>query len=118
MRARVAGVSRMEAVMTGRILVACVLATALLGGCSVKRLSRTLTPPDQVSSLDRRSPYLKAHLRDGRVLILSQWNADATARTVSGQGDALDANRAVVARGAFTVPLDSVALFETNVLQT
>ncbi len=104
--------------MACRILVLCVLATSLLAGCSVKRLSRTLTPPDQASSLDRKSPFLKAHMRDGRVLVLSEWSADSAARTVSGRGDALDVNRAVTTRGSFTVSLDSVALFETNVVQT
>jgi hypothetical protein len=104
--------------MTCRIIVLCALAMSLLAGCSVKRVSRTLTPPQQVSSLDRSSPFLKAHMRDGRVLILSEWSADSAARTVSGRGDALDANRAVITRGSFTVPLDSVALFETNVLRT
>lgn len=103
--------------MDCRTFVSCILAVSLLAGCSVKRVSRALVPPDQVSSLDRNSPFLKAHMRDGRVLVLSQWRADPTARTVSGRGDALDANRGVVTRGDFTVPLDSVALFETNVIQ-
>jgi hypothetical protein len=102
--------------MTRRIVVLCALAMVLLAGCSVKRLSRTLTPPEQPSSLDRNSPFLKAHMRDGRVLILSEWSADSASRTVLGHGDALDVNRAVITRGSFTVPLDSVALFETNVV--
>ena len=94
--------------MECRTFVSCVLAVFLLAGCSVKRVSRALVPPDQVSSLDRKSPFLKAHMRDGRVLVLSQWRADSAAHTVSGRGEALDVNRGVVARGDFTVPLDSV----------
>ncbi|HKQ56500.1 MAG TPA: hypothetical protein VJY35_01415 [Candidatus Eisenbacteria bacterium] len=84
----------------------------------MKRLSRTLTAPDRAASLDRTAPLLKAHLRDGRVLVLGEWSADPVARTVSGRGDALDVNRSIIAQGSFTVPLDSVALFETNVVQT
>jgi hypothetical protein len=96
----------------------CVLLVSLVAGCSVKRLTRTLTPPDRAASLDHKSPFLKAHLRDGRVLVLSQWGTDAAARTVSGGGDALDVSRHLIAHGTFTIPLDSVALFETNVTHT
>ena len=103
--------------MACRVLL-CVLATWLLAGCSVKRLSRALTTPDHIAELDRSSPFLKAHMKDGRVLVLSQWRADTSARTVVGHGETLDANRSVVGQGTFTVPLDSVALFETNVVRT
>ena len=104
--------------ITGRLVVWCVLTTLLVAGCSVKRLKRTLIPPEQISSIERSSPFLKAHMRDGRLLVLSEWSADSAARTVSGRGGAFDVNRAIIAQDSFTVPLDSVALFETNVVQT
>ena len=65
--------------------------------------------------LDKRSRYLKAHMRDGGVYVLSQWAVDEAARTVSGEGKRYDAQRRAVAAGRQFFPLDEVALFETNV---
>jgi hypothetical protein len=94
------------------------VATAIVGCSRVKKQQRTLTEPAQVATIDRKSPFIKAHMRDGAVYVLSPWSFDATARSVSGQGERLDANRTPVATGAHVIPLDSVALFETNVVST
>jgi hypothetical protein len=99
------------------VLVVCAV-VVLASGCDVKRLSRELVPTDRVASIDHRAPYLKAHLRDGRVLVLSGWNADTLARSVKGTGRMLGVNRDVIAEGELAVALDSVALFETNVVHT
>ena len=90
----------------------------LVLGCGVQRLDRELVPTDRVASIDHRTPYLKAHLKDGRVLVLSAWSADTLARLVRGTGRMLDLNRAPLADGDLAVALDSVALFETNVVHT
>jgi hypothetical protein len=101
-----------------RALVAALAAlTALpfVSGCGPATLIRTHVAPAHIETLDAASPYLKAHLRSGGVYVLSSWRADAD--RIVGEGSLLDANRTVLATGAFTIPSDSVALFETNVVR-
>ena len=98
----------------------CLLIAAALGasGCA-HSLVRRFASPAEVGSLDRKSPYLKVHALDGSVYLLSQWSVDSTSKTVSGFGRLMDANRAIVgSEQSFTVPIDSVSLFETNVTRT
>jgi hypothetical protein len=94
------------------------LIASLLAACTVQTQQRRLITPAQVRTIDERSPFLKAHLLDGRVYILSPWKFDARARTVSGPGELLGINRELMAKNTFTLSLDSVALFETNVVKT
>jgi hypothetical protein len=100
-----------------RYLVPVVALGLLLPAGCVQRVKRELKPAEQAVSLDGRSPFLKAHLLDGRVYVLSQWKVDEQSRTISGQGEMLGLNREVLATGALTVRLDEVALFETNVVK-
>ncbi len=101
-----------------RPLTVLLLVVTFLTACSVQTQKRSLQEPQQVASLDRRSPFLKAHMRDGGVYVFSSWQVNAAQDTVFGRGRLLDVNREVVSEGSFAVPLDSVALFETNVVQT
>ena len=82
-------------------------------GCGYM-LKRKLTAPAQFQSLDNSSPFLKAHMHDGRVYILSSWKVDSENQTVTGQGEVLNANRETLETGELTIPIDSVAIFETN----
>lgn len=84
-----------------------------LHGCG-PMLKRKLTAPAQFQSLDSSSPFLKAHTRDGRVYILSSWKVDSENQTVTGQGELLNINREILETGELTIPIDSVAIFETN----
>jgi hypothetical protein len=60
-------------------------------------------------------PFLKAHLKNGDVCILRDtWEVDETLNTVTGNGIKYDFNRRKVFEGTFSIPLDSVAIFETN----
>jgi len=88
----------------------------LSANCSLRRLERELVAPRQLITTNAESPYLKAHLKNGFVYVLSDWHADSAAAVIVGTGQLLDINRAVVDTGRFRVPFDSVALFETNVL--
>ena len=90
----------------------------LLNGCSVATQKRNLATPEEVRLLDRGSPFLKAHMLDGRVYILSNWNVDSNERIVSGTGELLSTNRDILAEGTFSFSLDSVAIFETNRVHT
>ena len=78
------------------------------------RIDRRLVPPDQAGALDRQAPFLKAHLRDGRVYVLDKWAVDEGGGTVTGEGELQGPDRRPRQYGAFTVPIASVALFETN----
>ncbi len=100
------------------LLVIFLIGSALLAACTVQTQQRRLITPAQVKSLDGRSPFLKAHMLDGRVYILSPWQVDSQTKTVSGPGELLGINRGVITKNTFTLPLDSVALFETNVVKT
>ena len=85
--------------------------------CAPTRLRRTITQPSQASTLDRKSPYLKAHLRSGYVYVLDSWEVDTSGTVVTGRGLLLTPNRSTDHQGQFRLPVDSVALFETNLLQ-
>ena len=82
-------------------------------GCG-HMLKRKLTAPAQFQSLDSNSPFLKVHMSDGKVYILSSWKVDSENQTVTGQGEVLDANREILETGELTIPIGSVAIFETN----
>lgn len=63
----------------------------------------------------RQRPFLKAHMKNGEVVILTDtWTADTSAALLSGLGIRYDLNRNVVGRGMVQLPFDSIALFETN----
>lgn len=106
---------RLEMVCLLLVLLTCLIA---VNGCSVATQKRNLTTPEAVILLDRGSPFLKAHMLDGRVYVLSNWDVDSNERMVSGTGELLSTNRDTLAEGAFSFPLDSVAIFETNRVQT
>ena len=130
-----------------RLAVILLLVPALLLQSCVAVLHREVTPPLRAGTVDGRSPWLKAHLADGRVYLLERWalnsgqdssgverlrrhwfdtssivsgpgapqGAPVAPLTLIGSGRLLDSDRALVREGAFSVPLDSVALLETNV---
>jgi hypothetical protein len=94
------------------------LVLALVMACGVKRLDRRLVEPAQAATLDHRSPFLKAHLRNGSVYVLEHWQVDSAGAMISGQGTLYDASRIAISTGPVSFPTDSVALFETNVVRT
>jgi hypothetical protein len=94
------------------------LASSLFAGaCLETRLDRALKTPDQIQTLDHRSPYLKVHMKDGGLYLLSKWQVDGVTQQVSGEGDRLGLARETIGSGPFAVALADVALLETNVLQ-
>jgi hypothetical protein len=48
------------------------------------------------------------------VYAFTEWSVDSNRKTVSGDGRLLDINRQVLMEGSLRVPVDSVAIFETN----
>ncbi|HEU5039690.1 MAG TPA: hypothetical protein VFT84_02645, partial [Gemmatimonadales bacterium] len=72
--------------LTGRgLLAACLPVLA----CGPGRVQRTVTPPSEASTLDKHSPWLKAHLRTGYVYLLDAWAVDSAGTVVSGRGSLL-----------------------------
>ena len=64
----------------------------------------------------KTKPFLKAHLKNGDVCILKEsWKVDTTVNIVSGYGTKYDFNRNNIFEGAISIPIDSVAIFETNI---
>jgi len=106
---------RTEIVCLLLVLFTCLM---LLDGCNVATQKRNVVTPEDTRLLDRGSRFLKAHMLDGQVYILSEWNVDSNEKIVSGAGELLSANRDILAEGIFSFPLDSVAIFETNRVHT
>jgi len=60
-------------------------------------------------------PFLKAHLKNGDICILKDsWKIDTLKNIVSGNGVRYDFNRNKSYEGKVLIPIDSVAIFETN----
>jgi len=100
-----------------RVFATFIILPTLLGlpGC-VHQVKRKEWRPDQLASIDRTSPFLKAHARDGTAFVFSRWSVDSVGPVIRGPGRLLGINRETVREGTLSVPLDSVALFETNVV--
>ena len=81
-------------------------------------LDRQLLPPDRLSSADKRSKYLKAHMRNGEAYVLRDWEILEQEKKVYGAGVRLGIDRDTLEQGQFMLVVDSVALFETNVKQS
>ena len=91
--------------------------SSLFLSCGVQTMKRKLTPPKEAATLvleKKESPYLKAHMLNGSVYVLSNWDVETLGKTVSGTGKHLGTNREVIGEGNFTFLVDSVAIFETN----
>jgi hypothetical protein len=59
--------------------------------------------------------FLKAHLKDGGVIILKDsWNIDTLQNIITGNGTKYDIKRKMTFEGAINIPISSVAIFETN----
>ena len=100
-----------------RFVVLVVASSLFAAACLETRLDRALKTPDQIQTLDHRSPYLKVHMKDGGLYLLSKWQVDGAKQQVSGEGDRLGLAREMIGSGPFAVALSDVALLETNVLQ-
>lgn len=60
-------------------------------------------------------PFLKTHHKNGNVSILEDtWQIDTISNIVSGHGKQFNYNRRFIYQGNITIPVDSIAMFETN----
>lgn len=68
------------------------------------------------SKLLSAKPFLKAHYKNGNVCVLyDTWQITNEGNVVQGTGTMYDFNRRVVFDGNYVIPIDSVAIFESNV---
>lgn len=94
---------------------AAILVLAALAGCGKKAWTPTLHPPDQYREASRGAEYLKVHMRDGRLYVLSSWQHDEGRSALTGRGVLYDRERKRKGTPkAYSIPLDSVALLEAN----
>ena len=96
------------------ILGLCLAAAALSTSCAHTRWQANFVAGSHPESIDRGAPFLKAHLRDGSVLVMSSWQIDGAGRALQGDGVSYDVNRRPDRYGTLTAPLADVVLFETN----
>jgi hypothetical protein len=102
---------------SGKSSITAVLAVVLALGCGPTNIDRDLYASHEVERLDTDSPFLKAHMRNGWVYVLENWRVEAETRRLRGEGELLDVNRKRLRTGEFAVDVDSVALFETNIVR-
>jgi hypothetical protein len=101
------------------IAVILVLALAINGTACFSIQKRALVQPAAIATVEgASSPFLKAHMRNGQLYVLHNWTPETSRGLVVGTGELLDLNRQCLETGDFCVPIDSVALFETNSLVT
>jgi hypothetical protein len=100
---------------SGPVVAVAIVSLLANHGCAT-RLKRTLSA--DATLVDRQAPYLKAHLRDGSLLVFSNWKIDDEAKTVSGHARRYPPDRHVFAEAETTLPVGDVALFESNVVVT
>jgi hypothetical protein len=105
-------------------LISC--AVFLLGCSGFKSVDREFTTPptlqrlpqDQLEKLRESSPFLKVHMQSGNTYVLHTWDTDEARSHVSGEGVLYNTMRDTLQQGWFQVGVDSVAIFETNILNT
>lgn len=90
------------------------IALALVLGCAM-RVERTMIQTNELATVDSRAPFLKVHMRDGSLFVLSSWTANDTTRVVTGTGKRYAVDRTLRPDSTHSVSIDSVAIFETNV---
>ncbi|MGR6088013.1 MAG: hypothetical protein ACU4F9_07550 [Arcticibacter sp.] len=68
------------------------------------------------SKLLSSKPFLKAHFKNGNVCVLyDTWQITNEGNVVQGNGTLYDFNRRRMFDGKYSIPVDSVAIFESNV---
>jgi len=98
-----------------RRLVAVALCLAMASsGCGHSVLNPVLHDPDEPPSPGKRSPMLKVHLKSGELLVLDSWRLSDDRSRLEGTGTSFSARREEGARGRQSVPIEAVALLETD----
>jgi hypothetical protein len=101
-----------------RLMLILVLLSTGLQSCKTPSFRSNYKEANQLiheTSNLRTKPFLKAHLKNGHVCILEdRWEIDTLTNVVSGRGTEYNFNRKLIFQGDINIPIDSVAIFETN----
>jgi hypothetical protein len=84
----------------------------VLSGCVTRRVSRELIEVEKVKKLTTQ--YLKAHLKDGGVIVFSSWKINKESKQISGEGKSYDFNRKLQLTGRLSISFSEVVVLETN----
>lgn len=80
--------------------------------CQTQRVSRELIAVEHAKNMQAK--YLKAHINDGSLYLLTTWNINDQQKIISATGDLYDPNRRLVRAGKFVIPFDDIQVLETN----
>lgn len=97
-------------------LVAVVAALAIVTPGCVRRIERKVGPT--LKTVDEKAPYLKVHMRDGALYVLSDWMVEESAQEIVGVGDKFRADRSLERAGTFRIGMRDVGMYETNTIIT
>ena len=62
-------------------------------------------------------PFFKAHLKNGNAAVIENWSLNKNKDTIIGGGKLYDFNRNFINQGELKIPLDEIAIIETNELE-
>tara|TARA_R110001592_G_scaffold237306_14_gene496519 strand:- start:73761 stop:75371 length:1611 start_codon:yes stop_codon:yes gene_type:complete len=99
--------------------VFCVFILLFTIQCSSTKLDKAVSKDWQhlnaVKGLPGNSTYLKAHHKNGALTVFdNNWIVNNEYREVTGVGITYDYQRRFISNGPVTLPIDSIAIFETN----
>lgn len=90
------------------------LVAATLLACGVATRTGNLVDAGAPPADRGSSDTLKVHMKSGALYMLNAWKVDTAARVIHGTGTQYSVARAGTPSPETTIPLDSVALFETS----
>lgn len=100
-----------------RILILLLSGTLILStSCSPSRIDRTTAPPNEIiyKNGSEEIPYIKLHMNNGELYVLSNWVINEETNLVTGTGRHMNLNREVLSEGVFSISLQEIILAETN----
>ncbi|MAP67867.1 MAG: hypothetical protein CMF80_09295 [Candidatus Marinimicrobia bacterium] len=109
--------------MINKILIYLII--ILIVGCNpdaYQLANRISVDPINGDLLHPSSPFIKAHMKDGKVYVLNSWeminkyDGFGNVNYLIGEGTLLSVNREILEQEQFEIPLDSVVILETNEL--
>lgn len=86
-------------------------------GCT-HTVMRQSIPPTEARKVDKASEFLKAHLRDGRVMVFTKWTIHPDKSMIAGECGLLDFNRELIRSGQDSIHFDDISLIETNKIES
>lgn len=96
----------------GGVLFVAFFLLPILTSCSLKK---EIYRVHEINRINKGSEYLKAHMKNGELYILKNWSIDEANKIVTGKGAHWSSDRSTKSYGDYTISIEEVALFETNV---